>query len=111
MSPDDGVLFSPVNGGLGATLTCTGSSSSVALPTPTLGTVFCITNTGTDYVWLAFGNSGVVATSSYLAFPPGLTYIGIPNARGSGAPTHVAGISGGSSIVVQISSGVLQGVS
>ena len=107
MGPNECTLFVPQNGGLGASLSCTGSSSRVAFPDPTAGSVYCINNTGTDYVWLAFGDSSVVATTSYMAFPPGLSYMAIPNARGGSAPTYFAGITGGATIVVQITAGGL----
>lgn len=107
MGPIECTLFVPQNGGLGASLACTAASSRVAFPSPTEGSVFCINNLGTDYVYLAFGDSSVVATTSHLAFPPGLSYMAIPNARGGGAPTYFAGITGGAAITVQISAGGL----
>jgi hypothetical protein len=102
-------LFIPTGGGLGASLSCTGTSSSAAIPNPTLGSIWCINNTGTDYVHLAFGGSGIVATTAYMAFPPGLSYVGIPDAKGGGAPTYVAGITGGATITVQITVGNVVG--
>lgn len=101
----DSLLFVPIDGGLGTSLSCTGSSSRSALSNPTGGSVYAINNTGTDNVFLAFGDSSIVATSSYQCFPPGITLMAIPNARGSGAPTYVAGITGGTTIVVQVTPG------
>jgi hypothetical protein len=99
--------FTPVNGGLGALLSCTSSSSRVALPNPTLGSIWQINNIGTDFVSLAFGNSSVEATTSYITFGPGISQMGIPNAGGSGAPTHMAGITSGTTVLVQITAGIL----
>jgi len=107
MGPTESTLFVPQNGGAGATLACTTSSSRVALPDPTNGSVLCINNLGLDYVHLAFGDSSVVATTSYLAFPPGLSYMAIPNARGGSAPTYFAGITVSGTITVQVSAGGL----
>lgn len=105
MAVNENRLFTPTGGGLGASLACTGTSSRVALPSPTVGSVFCVNNLGLDNVFLAFGNASIVATTSYMAFAPGVSYIGIPNAGGSGAPTYLAGITGGSSITVQVTPG------
>lgn len=102
---DECTLFAPVNGGLGAFLSCGAVSTRVALPSPTLGSLWAINNTGTDYVFLAFGDSSVTATTSYAAFPPGLTYWGIPYAGGNSAPGYMAGITTGPTIAVQISVG------
>lgn len=107
MGPSERTLFVPQNGGAGAALSCTGTSSRVAFPDPTAGSVYCINNKGADYVHLAFGDSSIVATLSYLCFPPGLSYLAIPNARGGSAPTHFAGITDGDTITVQISAGGL----
>jgi len=107
MGPNELALFSPQNGGLGAYLSCTGTTGRVALPAPTTGTTFQINNLGTDIVFLAFGDVTIEATTSYLAVPPGLLYLGIPNARGSGAPTYMAGITTGATVPVQISAGSL----
>lgn len=105
MGPFENGLFTPQNGGLGAYLSCTAVSSRVAFPSPMEGSVFQVNNLGTDYVFLAFGDQTVAATTSYTAFPPGLTYIGIPNARGGGAPTYFAGITTGATVPVQITAG------
>lgn len=112
MGPSECMLFVPQDGGLGVLLTCTsssGTSSRTAFPDPTESSVYEINNLGADPVMLAFGNSSVVATTSYKAVQPGTTYMGIPNAGGSGAPTHVAGIclSGAATTFVQISAGNL----
>lgn len=105
--PAENQLFTPEDGGLGVFLACTTVSASAAFPSPTNGSVYCVNNLGLDNVFLAFGRSGVVATTAYLSFPPGLTYIGIPNAGGGSAPTHVAGITASGSVDVQISLGTL----
>lgn len=110
MGPFEDALFVPQNGGLGVLLTCTtssGTSSRTALPSPREGSVFCINNLSADPVSLAFGDSSVVATTSYAMYQPGTTYLGVPNARGSGAPTHVAGITLANTVYVQITAGNL----
>lgn len=99
------IIFVPINGGLGARLTCSGTTSRVELPDPTIGSVWCINVTGTDYVSLRFGNGSVEATLACLAFPPGLSYIGIPSAGSTSAPSWMAGITSGATIDVQISAG------
>lgn len=98
-------IFVPVVNGLGVRLSCTDTSSRIAFPSPKAGDVYRVLNMGTDYVALAFGDSSVTATTSYTTFPPGENFIGIPNAGGSGAPTYVAGITTGETVVVQISNG------
>lgn len=103
--PNELQLFTPSAGGLGVFLACTSASSRAAFPSPRDGAVYCVNNLGLDNVFLAFGDSAIVATTAYLACPPGLTYLGIPNAGGSGAPTHVAGITESLTINVQISLG------
>lgn len=107
--PNELQFFTPVNGGLGVFLTCTTSSSRVAFPDPRprKASTYCVNNLGLDNVFLAFGDVTIVATTAYLSFPPGLTYIGIPNAGSSDAPTHVAGITQAGSVDVQISLGSL----
>lgn len=99
------ILFTPVNGGLGAALSCSPITSRVELPDPKEGSVWCINNIGTDYVFLRFDDATVEATLSCMAFAPGLTYIGIPNAGGTGAPTWMAGITAAETIGVQITAG------
>lgn len=101
--------FIPNNGGLGVRLSCTGTSSRTAIPSPTTGDTYRILNMGSDYVSLAFAGSTVLATTSYISFQPGESFLGIPNAGGSGAPTWVAGITTGSTVAVQISLGTLRG--
>ena len=105
--PFENPLFLPSAGGLGVFLSCTTSSSRAQFPAPKDGAVYCVNNLGLDNVFLAFGDSAIVATTAYLSFPPGLSYIGIPHAGGSGAPTHVAGITQTGSVDVQISLGNL----
>lgn len=100
-------LFTPEDGGLGAFLSCTSVSARAAFPSPANGSVYCVNNQGLDNVSLAFGRSDVVATNAYLTFPPGLTYIGVPNAGGGSAPTHFAGITTGATVPVQITLGTL----
>lgn len=101
-------LFTPEGGGLGVLLSCTGVSSRGAIPSPSEGSVYAVTNLGTDNAFLAFGNSTVVATTSYMAFPPGVSYIGIPHAGSrTAAPTHIAGITTGATVAVQITNGSL----
>lgn len=111
MGPNEWILFIPQNGGLGVLLSCTdssGTSSRTALPNPTQSSVFQINVLDADPVMLAFGDDDIVATTNYTAYQPGTYYIGIPNAGGSGAPTHVAGICRASATGgVQISAGVL----
>ena len=105
--PAENQLFTPEDGGLGVFLACTTVSARVAFPSPRNGSVYCVNNLGLDNVFLAFGSSDVVATTAYMSFPPGLTYIGIPTAGGSGAPTHVAGITQTGTVDVQVSLGTL----
>ena len=111
MGRDETELFIPQNGGLGVLLTCTGTATRAAFPSPMQGSIFCVSNVDTDPVSLAFGDGNVVATTSYMMFWPGLTFIGIPNARGSGSPTHVSGITLGGTVRVQISAGTAVGAS
>ena len=105
MSAQECNLFTPVYGGLGAFLACTTSTARVAIPNPRSGSIYCVNNLGLVPVFLAFGDGAIVATTSYMAFPPGLAYVAIPNAGGSGAPTYVAGITASSTADVQISIG------
>lgn len=106
---NENTLFTPANGGLGAVLTCSGTTARVALPEPRDGNAWAINNTGTDNVSLAFGDDDTIeATLAYLSFPPGISYIGIPNAGGSGAPTWMAGITAGETFDVQITAGFVE---
>lgn len=105
--PFENPLFIPTGGGLGVFLSCTTISARAAFPAPKDGSTYCVNNLGLDNVFIAFGNSVIVATTAYLSFPPGLTYIGIPHAGGGSAPTHVAGITQTGSVDVQISLGNL----
>lgn len=99
------ILFTPLNNGLGVSLTCGSSTNRAAFPNPTQGSVWAVNNTGLDYVFLAFDGPTIESTLACMAFAPGITYVGIPNAGGSGAPTHVAGITAAASIIVQITAG------
>lgn len=108
MGPFERQIFTPEDGGAGVFLTCTTSSSRAAFPNPSNGSIYCVNNLGLDNVFLALGRSDIVATTAYMSFPPGLTYIGIPHAGSrTGAPTHVAGITQTGSVDVQISLGTL----
>lgn len=101
------ILFTPVNGGVGATLSCSGSSNRVELPNPTLGSVWAINNTGLEYAFLSFGvdEDDTEASLACMAVAPGITYAGIPNAGSTSAPRWVAGITAGDSVTVQVSAG------
>ncbi len=64
-----------------------------------------ITNTGTDIIFVALGDSSVTATTSCMAVPPGTYFIQMPTAGSSAAPTYIAGITGGSSFTLQATLG------
>lgn len=108
MGPNERQIFTPEDGGLGVFLSCTTVSARAAFPSPSNGSVYCVNNLGLTNVFLALGFASIVATTAYMSYPPGLSYVGIPNAGSrTGAPTHVAGITQSGSVDVQISLGTL----
>lgn len=100
--------FTPLNGGLGVSVACTGASARGAFPTLANGVradLIAITNTGTDVIFVALGNSTVVATTACMAINPGTMFVQMPNAGSSGAPSYIAGITGGGSYTLQATLG------
>lgn len=100
--------FIPLNGGLGVAVACTGTSARGAFPTLSNGVradMVAITNTGTDIIFVALGDSSVTATTSCMAVPPGTYFIQMPTAGSSAAPTYIAGITGGDSFTLQATLG------
>jgi len=98
--------FQPAGGGLGVSLACTtssGTSSRTALVGA--GNTFVICNTGSVWGHVAFGNSSVVATTAWMAIPPGTTVTISLNDPKETEWTHVAGITAAGSTTIQISRG------
>lgn len=98
--------FEPSGGGLGVSLACTtssGSSSRAALVGS--GNAFVISNTGIEWGNVAFGDSSVVATTAYMAIPPGTSVTISVNAPREVEWTHVAGITAIGTTTIQISRG------
>lgn len=93
--------FELLNGGLGLSLSCTGTSARAALVGE--GNAIVITNTSAYWVWVAFGTSSVVATASYFPIPPG-TQLTVMLAQGD-TSTHVAGITGGATATINVHRG------
>lgn len=89
------------SGGLGAVLSCSGTSSRT--PLVGTGTAYVLTNNGAATAWLAFGDDEVVATNAYFPVPAGeqLTVTLLD----TDAATHVAGITAGSNVTVNIHRG------
>jgi hypothetical protein len=98
--------FEPYGSGLGASLACTTSSSSVAL-VGTTAQVNCalICNTGAVWAFVLLGNSGVVATTSCMGIPPGACALISLTTQGQGVPTYMAGITATGAATVQITLG------
>ena len=97
--------FEPSGGGLGVSLECTttsGTSSRTALVGE--GNSFVIANTGSVPAHVAFGDSSVVATTSYMVINAGTTATISLIARGT-EWTHVAGITASGTATVQITRG------
>jgi hypothetical protein len=93
---------------LGVSVACTGTSARGAFPTLANGVradTICINNTGTDYIFVALGGSGVTATTACLGIPPGILFVNMPNAGSSDAPAYIAGITGGGSFTLQATLG------
>lgn len=98
--------FEPSGGGLGVSLSCTtssGTSSRTALAGT--GNTFVISNTGNEWGHVAFGDSSVVATTAYMAIPPGASVTVSVNAPREVEWTHVAGITASGTTTIQISRG------
>lgn len=100
--------FEPSGGGLGVSLACTttsGTSSRTALVGT--GNTFVVSNTGSVWAHVAFGSSTVVATTAYMAIPPGtsVTISLVAPDRGTTEWTHVAGITTAGSTTIQITRG------
>lgn len=94
--------FEIMNGGLGVLLSAgpaTGASSRLSLVGE--GAQVLVSNLGTTVAHLAFGNSGVTATTSYIAIMPGIPY----TLTIAADATHVAGITSLSTTTIQISRG------
>lgn len=85
--------FDSANGGLGVRLACT-TSSGTSSRTALVGTgnVMIFTNVGDVVAYVAWGDSSIVATTSYFPVMPGdqLPPVTIPD---DGSVTHVAGIT------------------
>lgn len=97
--------FEPSGGGLGVSLACTttsGTSSRTALVGE--GNSFVIANTGSVWAHVAFGSSTVVATTAYMAIPPGTTVTISLVARAT-EWTHAAGITASGTTTIQITRG------
>ncbi len=102
------IAFTPLNGGLGVSVACTGTSARAAFPTLANGVradTILITNTGTDVIFVALGDSSVVATAACMAVEPGTMTVNMPNAGSSAAPSYIAGITGGGSYTLQATLG------
>lgn len=98
--------FQPSGGGLGVSLSCgaaTGTSSRTALVG--VGNTFVISNTGTVWAHVAFGDSSVVATTAYMPVPPGVPVTISLNDPREAEWTHVAGITVVGTTTIQISRG------
>jgi hypothetical protein len=97
--------FEPSGGGLGISLACTsssGTSSRTALVGE--GNSFVISNTGSVWAHIAFGTSSIVATTAYMAIPPGTCVTISLNARNT-EWTHAAGITESGTTTLQITRG------
>lgn len=97
--------FEPSGGGLGVSLSCTTSSSRVALVGK--GNSFVINNSGTEWANILFGGSDVEATLACFAIPPGtqITLSGPADTVRDGDWTHVAGITATGTTTIQITRG------
>lgn len=89
------------------TVTVTTTSQAVQLPTPALADeVYCFSVVGGNDVFLAWGQSGVVATASgagagYPLFARSKEVVSTPEV----APTHIALVAGAGTSVVTITEG------
>ena len=97
--------FEPSGGGLGVSLACTttsGTSNRAALVGE--GNSFVVSNTGSAWGHIAFGDSSIAATTAYMPVPPDTTVVISLNAR-SPEWTHVAGITAAGTTTIQITRG------
>lgn len=93
--------FEMKNGGLGVLLTCTGTSSRIALVGD--GNALVLTNNGQSTAWLAWGDSTITATTSYFPVPAGCQItVMLPQGE---TPTHMAGITTGATVTVNVHRG------
>lgn len=104
--------FTPLNGGIGISLACiTASSTRAVLPVAPDGVVanaVRVNNIGVNYAFVALGKSTIDGTTACTAIAPGASpNIEFQFAGGSGAPTHIGGISIGGNTTLQITLGIL----
>lgn len=95
--------FQPSGGGLGVSLACTTTSSRVALVG--VGNTLVISNTGTEWGHVLFGDSSATATTACMAIPPGTVVTISLNDPKETEWTHVAGITAAGTTTIQISRG------
>lgn len=90
--------FEPSNGGLGVSLACSTSVAQGVLVGD--GPVAVLTNPGSVCVFVAFGTSGVTATTQCFPVLPGTqTAVSIPQ---DGTVTHVSSITAGGSTTLSV---------
>ena len=98
IGPFDCAMFMPVDS---VSLDCTGTSARAALPNVKADTL-CISNPGSECVFVALGDGDVEATTASAEIPPGTFFFTVPP---TGCPTHIAGITAGNCIALRASVG------
>lgn len=101
--------FEPYNGGQGATLAVTTASGRVALLGASPNNVICVTNTGSEFVFVRYGDSTVTADTGCYAIGPGIqVLLSLPppaNAGQVALPTHIAAVTSTGTTAIQVSMG------
>lgn len=102
--------FEPYLGGLGASLSCSTSTSNVELQgdfgvTGQIVNVAVITNTGSVFAFVRLGDVNVVATTACMAVPPGGAVTCSLYGVGQPVPMYIAGITASGAATLQIVTG------
>ena len=98
--------FNAYNGGQGASITASTSSSSVALVGASESAPYaCICNQGAGWASIQFGSSTITATTSSMSIPPGSRIFLNIAVLGQVFPTHMAAITSSGTAFLQITMG------
>lgn len=98
--------FNAYNGGQGASLTASTSTSNVALVGASESAPYAaVVNQGTDWAFIQFGSSTVTATTSSMAIPPSSRVFLTISILGQVFPTHMAAITSTGTATLQVTMG------
>jgi hypothetical protein len=102
----EGYPLTPYNGGQGASITATTSSSRVALIGASANAPYALVcNQSAIWVSVQFGDSTVIATTASMSVPPGACALVTITPTSGAIPTHMAAITSSSTAFVQVTVG------